>query len=65
VYAERFNIWQQVVGVDAEPVKVETVTEILKGLSGLPTGAHVKFYLTAVNAAGESVPSEIVEVTVP
>jgi hypothetical protein len=45
-------------------VKVETVTETSKELSGLPTGKHVKFYLTAVNAAGESVPSQTVEVIV-
>jgi hypothetical protein len=65
IYADRYNLWQQVVGVDAEPVKIDTVTKTSTQLIALPTGKHVKFYLTAVNASGESVPSEIVEVTVP
>ena len=65
VHTDRFHIYQQVVGVDTEPVKIETVTETSAELSGLTSGAHVKFYLTAVNAAGESVPSQTVEVVVP
>jgi hypothetical protein len=44
---------------------VDTVTKTSTQLTALPTGKHVKYYLTAVNAAGESVPSQTVEVIVP
>lgn len=60
----RFHIWQQVVGVDEKPVRVDSVTVTSTERSGLTTGAHVKFYVTAVNVAGESVPSDVVEIVV-
>lgn len=65
VNTSKFNIYQQVVGVDADPVKIGSVTATSKELSGLPTGAQVKFYVTAVNSAGESQPSAVVEIVIP
>jgi hypothetical protein len=65
VHTDRFNVYQEIVGVDAKPVKVASLTETSEELRRLPTGAHVKFYLTAVNSAGESQPSNVVEMVVP
>lgn len=65
VNAERFHVWQQRVGVDTDPVKIRTVTGTSVELTGLASGAHVKFFVTAVNGSGESIPSAVVELVVP
>jgi len=65
VNADRYQIYQEVVGVDTKPVKAASVTETSKELRNLPTGAHVKFYVTAINSAGESLPSEVMELVIP
>jgi hypothetical protein len=63
--ATRFRIFRQIVGVDAEPVHLETTTETSIDLGGMTAGAHVKLYVTAANAAGEGMPSETTEIVVP
>lgn len=63
--ATRTRLFQQIVGVDAKFVRVDTFKETSTYLGGYTSGAHVKFYITAANGAGESLPSETVEVVVP
>lgn len=63
--ADRYRVWRQVVGVDADFVAVETVYDSDASLAGLPTGATVKIQVTSVNDAGESAPSAVVEIVVP
>jgi len=43
-----------VVGVDAKPIAVATVTDSDATLTGLPSGKTVNVTVTAVNDAGES-----------
>ena len=62
---DRFHVFQETVGVDAEPVRVATTSNTSKTLTQLTPGAQVKFYVTAVNAAGESLASRTVEMIVP
>jgi hypothetical protein len=63
--AERYHVLKQVVGTDAEPVRVATVDDSDATLTGLPTGATVKITVKAVNAAGDSLPCDPVETVVP
>lgn len=63
--AARYRVFAQKVGVDADFVYVATVGDLSKVIAGLPSGAHVKFRVTAANEAGESLPSEPVELVVP
>jgi hypothetical protein len=65
VGSTRYRVFRQIVGTDEEFVHVDTLTDLSKTLTGLPSGAHVKFYITAANGAGESQPSATVEVVVP
>lgn len=65
ISATRYRVFAQVVGVDADFVHVDTVTDLSKVITGLTPGAHVKFYVTAANSAGEGLPSETVELVVP
>jgi len=62
--ANSFNYYKQVIGVDAQPVKVrnDQATEII--IEGLPVGATVSITVTGVNDAGEGQPSEAVNVVV-
>jgi hypothetical protein len=64
VRVSRYRVARQVVSVDAEPVFVKTVTDTSVHLGDLPSGARVRFYVTAANEAGESLPSETVEIVV-
>ena len=52
--AARYRVWKQVVGVDAKPIAVATVTDSDATLTGLPSGKTVNVTVTAVNDAGES-----------
>lgn len=65
VGADRYRIFAQVVGVDEKPAPVETTAKTSADLGGLTSGAHVKLYVIAANAAGESQPSATVEIVVP
>ena len=51
------------VGVDVEPVDLDLTSETEILLDDLPANATVKFYVESHNAAGDSVASEVVEVT--
>lgn len=63
--ATRVRVFRQIVGVDAEFVHIDTLKESSKDIGGFTSGAHVKFYITAANGAGESQPSQTVEMVVP
>jgi len=63
--ATRVRVFRQIVGVDAEFVHIDTLKESSKDIGGFTSGAHVKFYITAANAAGEGLPSRTVEVVAP
>ena len=65
VGADRYRLFAEVVGVDTKPVPVDTTTKASANLGGMTSGAHVKLYVVAANAAGESVPSAVVEMVVP
>ncbi len=63
--ADRYRVWKQVVGVDANPIAVGSPTDSDFTLTGLPSGATVKVQITAVNDAGESQPSATQQLVVP
>ncbi len=62
--AEHYRVWKKVVGVDTEFTAVESVSDSDATLTGLPSGATVEIQITAVNDAGESVPSATVSAVV-
>ena len=62
--ANSFNYYKQVVGTDAEPVKVINTGGTQHTIEGLPLAATVKITVTGVNDAGEGVPSDPVSVVV-
>lgn len=63
--ATRYRIYRQVMGVEARFKLAHVAEEGDVTLNSLPSGAQVRLRITAVNAAGESEPSEPVEVWVP
>jgi hypothetical protein len=63
--ASRYRVFKQVVGVDLEPVNVETVHDRQYLIEGLPGGQTVKVHVVAGNDAGEAPASEVVEAVVP
>lgn len=63
--ANSFNYYRQIIGVDAEPVKVANTEGTKYTLTGLPTGATVAITVTGVNDAGEGQPCEAVQAVVP
>ena len=62
--AERYHIEILIVGVDTEFRRVLTREESDAALTGLPSGQTVKVRVLAVNAAGGSVPSDVVQIVV-
>lgn len=62
--AARYRVWKQIVGVDPAYVAAATVYDSDTVLSGLPSGATVNIQVTAVNDAGESVPSVPVQAVI-
>lgn len=62
--ANSFNYYKQVVGTDAEPVKVINTEGTQHTIESLPAGATVKITVTGVNDAGEGQASEAVSVSV-
>ena len=63
--AARYRLYRQIVGVDEDFVLVKTVTETESDLNTFTSGQVVRVCVSAVNDAGESLLSEVVEVTVP
>ncbi len=61
----RYRVYKKVVGVDSEFVLVATVTDTELNLNTFTPGQVVRVRVSAVNDAGESLPSETVEATVP
>lgn len=62
--ANSFNYYKQIVGVDAEPVKVTNTEGTQFTIESLPAGATVKITVTGVNDAGEGPASVEVSVVV-
>ncbi len=62
--AEHYRVWKKVVGVDTEFTAAASVSDSDATLTGLPSGATVEIQVTAVNDAGESVPSATVSAVV-
>lgn len=62
--ANSLSFYKQVVGTDAEPVKVINTEGTQYTMEGLSVGATVQITVTGVNDAGEGQPSEPVPVVV-
>ena len=60
--AARYHVEIQIVGVDANFRRVQTVTESDATISSLPAGQTVRVRIIAVNDAGDGPPSAVVEV---
>lgn len=65
VGANRFRVFRKVAGQDDKFMAAASTAETAIELDNLTSGAHVQLYVTAINEAGESLPSDIVEVVVP
>jgi len=63
--ADRYNVYRQIIGVDADYVLVRTVTELEANLNTMTSGQVVRVRVSSVNEAGESLPSDLVEQTAP
>ena len=63
--ATHYRVYRQVEGTDDDYVYLESVTETSLRLSSSPPATRERFRVTAVNTAGESVPSASVERSVP
>lgn len=62
--ANSFNYYKQVIGTDAQPVKLLNTQGTQHTAENLPTGATVQITVTGVNDAGEGQASEVVSVVV-
>jgi hypothetical protein len=60
--AERYRVYAEIVGVDAEPVLVGTREDLDFVIEGLPANKTVKIAVSAVNNGGESQRSTVVSV---
>lgn len=65
VHTEHSRVFCKVIGQDEEFEAKASTRDTKITLTGLPSGAQLQLYVTAVNRAGESVASQIVEVGVP
>jgi hypothetical protein len=63
--ADRYRVYKQVVGVDSDFALATTVGDSDADMNTFTSGAHVRVKVTALNARGESQPSEVVEHQVP
>ena len=61
----RYHVWLQIVGVDPAYRNVATVYALTDTLTGQPSGKTANVRITAVNAAGESLPGTPVSIVVP
>lgn len=62
--ANSFNYYKQVVGVDAQPVKLLNDEGTQQTIENLPVGATVLFTVTGVNEAGEGQPGTPVSLVI-
>jgi hypothetical protein len=60
--ADYYRVWKKVLGVDEQPVAVGTPADVDFTLEGLPPGATVEIYVSAVNPGGEGQLSQKVTV---
>jgi hypothetical protein len=63
--AARYRVYKKVIGVDSDYILATTVTDSESNLNTFTPGQSVRVRVTAVNDAGESLPSDSVEQTVP
>lgn len=63
--ADRYYVYVQIVGVDAAPRRVATVTDRAYTFTDLPSAKTAKISISGVNDAGEGPQSPQVEVAVP
>jgi hypothetical protein len=63
--AERYRVSRQVIGKDPTFMAVVTVTDSAASLNSMPSGATANVRVTAINDAGDSLPSAIVQIVVP
>ncbi len=63
--AARYHVWLFIVGVDTAYRNVATVTDTEVTLTGLPGAKTANVRITAVNTAGESLPSAETSAVVP
>jgi hypothetical protein len=63
--ADRYYVYAQIVGTDAAPKRIATVTDRAYTFTDLPSGKTVKVSISGVNDAGEGPQSPQVEVVVP
>lgn len=63
--ADRYHIEAQIVGVDTDFKRLLTREESDATLTGLPSGKTVRVRILALNSAGPSAASEVVEIKVP
>jgi hypothetical protein len=63
--ADRYRVYKQVVGVNEDYVLAATVTETSINLNTFTPASTVRVKISAVNAAGESQLSDVVEMQVP
>lgn len=64
VNTDRFRIYKRVTETDTESVLAGTTANTSFDLGTFASGAHVEVQVTAINSAGESVPSEVVGIVV-
>jgi hypothetical protein len=62
--AKRYRVWRQAMGIDPDYIVIDTREVSDLPLTGQPVGATEKLRVTAVNDAGESAPSEELEITI-
>jgi len=63
--SDYYHVWLQIMGTDAAPVRVATVTDRAFTFTGLPSGATVKVSISGVNEAGEGPQTAQAEIVVP
>jgi hypothetical protein len=62
--ATRYRLFKQIMGVDAEPVPLDPVSDTQFAFTGLTSGQTLKVYVVAGNDVGVSDPSETMEIVV-
>jgi hypothetical protein len=63
--ATRYRVFKQIVGVDADWVAAETVTDSDYTFTGLTSGQTLKVRIVSANDAGQAAPSVTAEIVVP
>lgn len=65
VHTDHFRVYKRVIGTDTEYQPVDTTTETSFDLGTFASGAHLDVQVTAINSAGESVPSDVASIALP